>query len=189
MKVTQTSDLLVRRLTEAYEGGAAETAPHRIEAVLVELCASRALELPDHAIEASRDRYARHLLHRDERGRFSLIAMVWGPGQGTPLHDHDGHWCVECVYSGEMDSEAFRPLASDRAGRVRFDSLHAERGGPGASGVLLPPLQYHVMRNPSSTETAVTLHVYEGELERCRVFHPEADGWYRPEVRTLSYTS
>ncbi len=27
--------------------------------------------------------------------------MTWGPGQGTPLHDHAGIWCVEGVVEGK----------------------------------------------------------------------------------------
>ena len=48
------------------------------------------------------DRYARRLMHRDPRGRYTVLAMVWDVGQGTPLHDHAGTWCVECVYRGRI---------------------------------------------------------------------------------------
>ena len=37
-------------------------------------------------------------------------------------------------------------------------------------------------------ETAVTIHVYGGEMEECRVFLEGADGWYREETRALSYS-
>ena len=42
--------------------------------------------------------YARRLIHRDPR--FTIVAMVWAPGQATPIHDHSGVWCVEGVYNG-----------------------------------------------------------------------------------------
>ena len=29
--------------------------------------------------------------------------MTWGPGQGTPLHDHAGMWCVEGVLEGRIE--------------------------------------------------------------------------------------
>ena len=28
--------------------------------------------------------------------------MTWGPGQGTPVHDHGGLWCVEGVVEGQI---------------------------------------------------------------------------------------
>ena len=46
--------------------------------------------------------YGRRLLHRDPRGRYTVVVMTWGPGQGTPIHDHANLWCVECVYRGNV---------------------------------------------------------------------------------------
>jgi predicted metal-dependent enzyme (double-stranded beta helix superfamily) len=37
--------------------------------------------------------YARRLMHKDPQGRFVIIVMTWGPGHGTPIHDH-GTWGV-----------------------------------------------------------------------------------------------
>ena len=34
------------------------------------------------------DTYTRHLLHADPNGLFSILALVWGPGQGSPVHGH-----------------------------------------------------------------------------------------------------
>ena len=61
------------------------------------------LELPPAFRQPRPDTYARRLLHRDPDGRYTAVVMTWGPGQGTPLHDHAGIWCVECVVDGEME--------------------------------------------------------------------------------------
>ena len=33
-------------------------------------------------------RYSSHLLHAESDGSFSVVALVWRPGQATPIHDH-----------------------------------------------------------------------------------------------------
>ena len=37
-----------------------------------------------------------------------MVAMTWGPGQGTPIHDHAGIWCVEGVIQGEMTVTSYQ---------------------------------------------------------------------------------
>ena len=46
-------------------------------------------------------KYSRHLVHADPDDRYSLLALVWRPGQGTPIHDHPS-WGVLGVVSGRM---------------------------------------------------------------------------------------
>lgn len=88
-----------------------------------------------------------------------------------------------------------RPLRDHHARRlfyrdpaVRF-TVGVTRDEVGASGALIPPREYHRMVNPSLTETAVTIHVYGGELDRCSAFVPCADGYHCGESRQLSYTA
>ena len=157
-----------------------------VERTLRTLAGAGDLALPESLTRPCADRYARHLVHRDPAGRFTVLAMVWGPGQGTPLHDHQGLWGVECVAEGEIEAEAYRHLGTDEDGSERFERLAVDRGGVGATGTLEPPLEYHVMRNPRRDAKAVTVHVYGGELTRCRVFAPLGGERYRPEVRLLS---
>ena len=90
------------------------------------------------------ERYARRLLHRDPEGRYTVIVMVWGVGQGTPLHDHAGIWCVECVYRGRIQVTSFsvrggdpesgdRPVRQGEGGHRR-----RRRGGRADSAVRVP---------------------------------------------------
>ena len=60
--------------------------------------------------------------------------MTWGPGQGTPLHDHAGIWCVECVVEGEMEVRQY-DLVEENAGSFRFvpqPSIEAREARPAA---------------------------------------------------------
>lgn len=177
---------LVHGLEAAVARGGAPNPSAEVERELRALAAAGALALPERLMRPCEASYARHLVHLDPAGRFSALAMVWGPGQGTPLHDHDGLWGVEIVVVGEIEAEMYRHCGTDTDGAERFELLSVDRGGPGATGTLAPPLEYHTMRNPSASEKAVTLHIYGGELTRCRVFHPLGGGRYRAEPRVLA---
>lgn len=147
---------------------------------------AQTIDLPPEIRAPSRDSYARRLLHLHPEGRYSLLAMVWGPGQGTPLHDHAGMWCVEGVYQGEIDVCQY-DLEEREDGRYRFEAGEPVRAGLGDAGALIPPFEYHTIANPHEDRTAVTLHVYGGEMTECTVFEPTGDRWYRKETRELGY--
>ena len=49
--------------------------------------------------EPAEDRYRQHLVHVHPAGRYSIVALVWKPGQATPIHDHRC-WCVVGVWRG-----------------------------------------------------------------------------------------
>jgi len=133
------------------------------------------------------DRYARRLLYRDPEMRYTVLAMVWGPGQGTALHDHAGTWCVECVYSGRIRVTSFSVRGGDpERDLVRFEPETVVMAGVGEAGALIPPFEYHRLENPDATP-AVTIHVYGGEMTFCHVYEP-CDGGYRRMFKELRYT-
>src|SRR4051794_14959107 len=47
----------------------------------------------------SPDGYRSHTLHVEPDGSFSIIALVWRPGQFTRIHDHMT-WCTFAVIQG-----------------------------------------------------------------------------------------
>ena len=137
-------------------------------------------------LQPTPERYARRLLHKDPAGRYSVVIMVWDKGQGTPLHDHAGSWCVECVYQGRIRIESYQLMGSSSAERVTFQKESTLFAGKGEAGHLIPPFEYHAIGNPDQTP-AVTIHVYSGEMTWCNTFQPDGDG-YRRDVRQLSYS-
>jgi len=142
--------------------------------------------LPAAFLEPSPERYARRLLYRDPRERFTVVVMVWGRGQGTPLHDHCGMWCVECVVAGKILVSQFDLVTPDAGPLVEFRPAGLIRAGIGEAGALIPPFDYHKIENVHEA-AAVTIHVYGGEMNRCSIFVPEG-GRYRREMRRLHYT-
>ncbi|MBV6459358.1 MAG: 3-mercaptopropionate dioxygenase [Fimbriimonadaceae bacterium] len=137
-------------------------------------------------LQPAQDRYARRLIHLDPDNKYSLMAMVWGKGQGTAIHDHAHMWCVECVYRGRIKVVSFDLRTPEDAELLQFEQQQTIFAGPGEAGALIPPFEYHTIENPDDTP-AVTLHVYGGEMKWCHVFLP-TEGGYRREYRELSYT-
>ncbi len=134
------------------------------------------------------ERYARRLVHRDPQNRYTVLAMVWNVGQGTPLHDHAGMWCVECVYRGRIRVTSFTCHGGDpERDIVQFQQETVIHAGVGEAGALIPPFEYHVLENAGETP-AITLHVYGGEMDHCHIFEPLENGWVR-RFRELSYTA
>ncbi|HZP65903.1 MAG TPA: cysteine dioxygenase family protein [Rudaea sp.] len=143
------------------------------------------VRLPDCVFERAEDHYARRELYRSEDHGYSVIAMTWGPGQGTPIHDHCGMWCVEGVWHGSLEITPYE-LTAQQDGNYRFESRGTMIVGPGSAGSLIPPHEYHTIRNPSDDGIAVTLHVYRGAMTQCSVFRPISGAWYSRDRRQLS---
>lgn len=160
----------------------------RVKDVLERHTRASSISLPPEIRRPEADSYARRLLHLDPDERYSVLAMIWGPAQGTPLHDHAGTWCVEGVYEGEIDVQQY-DLVEESDERFRFRPEETVRAAPGDAGSLIPPFEYHTIQNPRDDRIAVTLHVYGGEMTECTVFRPEGDGWFRRERRELAYSA
>lgn len=185
-------DELIDCLDRAVRGGDPERVTREVKDTLERLLTSGSLELPAAFVEPRPDRYARRLLHRSDELGYSVLVMTWGPGQGTPLHDHAGMWCVEGVLSGDIDVTQYE-LLEQQGDRYRFRQQGTIAAGVGNAGALIPPFEYHTIRNASANEKAVTVHVYAGEMTSCTIFVPgsadsaTADGWYDRQERQLTY--
>jgi 3-mercaptopropionate dioxygenase len=144
--------------------------------------------LPPDKQEGSSASYTRRSLYCDPQDRFEIVALVWRPGQRTDLHDHDGTWGVEGVYSGRLQVTNFL-RTEERDGRVRLEPLGSMVVNEGGTGQLLPPADCHILESYGS-DTAVTVHVYGKQLKRFLIFEPDGpDGWYRTRLREVGYSA
>jgi predicted metal-dependent enzyme (double-stranded beta helix superfamily) len=181
-------DELIRRLDEAVTVRDDETRCQNVKRVLIDVVNSGEQFIDAPFLKPAPDRYARRLLHRDPQGRYTVIVMVWGVGQGTPLHDHAGIWCVECVYRGRIKVTSFSVRGGDpEQGIVQFAKETEILAGPGEAGALIPPFEYHTIANPDAS-SSITIHVYGGDMTYCHVFEPQ-EGGYKRRYKELSYTS
>jgi predicted metal-dependent enzyme (double-stranded beta helix superfamily) len=176
---------LIARLRDAVRLGDMAAVTERIKSDLETVIAQSELRLPERFRECRPDGYCRRLFYRDDELGFTALVMTWGPGQGTPLHDHAGIWCVEGVVEGEMDVTRYE-LEEEAGGRCRFAGRGHVHASAGSAGALIPPFDYHVLANARRDRIAMTLHVYGGEMDHCAIFQPEPDGWYRRHRKELS---
>lgn len=181
-------DELVRRLDLACVAPDDEGRCRNVKKVLTEMLGSGTPFLDPRYLQPTPNVYARRLLHRDPQGRYTAVVMVWDKGQGTPLHDHAGMWCVECVYTGKIRVTSYSVHGGNpETGIVQFQKETVIHAGPGEAGALIPPFEYHVLENAIDTP-AITLHVYGGEMTYCHTFTPVDGGWKRG-YRELSYSA
>ncbi len=134
--------------------------------------------------------YARHCLYRDPADRFEVLALIWNPGQNTPLHDHDGTWGVEGVINGKMMVENYLQLENFPGDIVKLQYTDTLMINEQSTGQLLPPADCHILRNAGGTP-AVTIHVYGKQLKEFRVFEEteEKKGYYKTSRVTVGYTT
>ena len=177
---------LVARLDAAVLAGSPEAITARVKRDLEDILGRSALVIPDRFRVTRPDTYARRLLYQDPENRYTAVVMTWGPGQGTPVHDHGGLWCVEGVVEGEMSVTQYYVRAEGERFRVTPVGRPLS-AGVGTAGRLIPPTDYHVLANAESDRASITLHVYGGTLDGCHIFQPAADGLYEQSTRALSY--
>jgi 3-mercaptopropionate dioxygenase len=119
----------------------------------------RHLPAPDVLTAAQRlgspDDYCAHNLHVEPDGSFSIIALVWRPGQITRIHDHVT-WCVFGVIEGVEHEELF-DADCNLIGR-------SENHVGDVSG-FAPPGDIHRVHN-TGEQTAISIHVYGTDVTR-----------------------
>jgi len=178
---------LIARLDRSVEAGSAEAITASVKRDLEYMLGGRRLTLPAGFTIPRPDCYARRLLHRDPDGRYSAIVMTWGPGQGTAVHDHGGLWCVEGVVDGEIAVTQYL-VQPEQDGFYRVTPIGSVLAGTGSAGCLIPPTDHHVLANARPQRASVTLHIYGGDLDDCKVFLPATpDGRYAESTKMLSF--
>lgn len=176
---------LIASLDQALEQDCTSAITDALRGTLCHAMQDADIRLPDCLRQSHPEHYARRELYRSERHGYGVVAMTWAPGQGTPVHDHDGMWCVEGVWIGALEIVQYELLAHEEQ-RYRFQPAGTIQAGAGSAGSLIPPHEYHSIRNPSTTDVAVSVHIYSAPMTRCSVFAPEGADWYRRDCRELA---
>jgi cysteine dioxygenase len=115
----------------------------------------------------SAQQYTRNLVALD--ARLELMLLCWGPGQASPIHNHEGQDCWMAVLDGAIEEVRYPepdgpgPLvakgsATFAAGEVAF--IRDEMG-------------LHLVRPALSASSGVTLHLYSSPYAECNCYCPE----------------
>jgi len=86
---------------------AADARPEAVAEAIAEYAADPAL-LRGIDCPCRQDRYVRHLLAEDPAGGFAVVALVWRPGQMSPVHAHQT-WCALGVHRGALTETFYTP--------------------------------------------------------------------------------
>jgi predicted metal-dependent enzyme (double-stranded beta helix superfamily) len=101
------------------------------------------------------DSYAGHTLHVEPDGSFSIIGLVWRPGQVTRIHDHMT-WCVFGVIEGVEHEELYD---------AELNLLGESDNRTGDVSGFAPPGDIHRVHNTTGA-TAISIHVYGTDVTR-----------------------
>ena len=105
------------------------------------------------------ERFQSHVLHVEPDGSFSIVALVWLPGQVTQIHDHVT-WCVFGVVQGVEHEELFT-LDDGECLVVAGSSTNRTGDVTGFA----PPGDIHRVRNVGD-QTAISIHIYGTDVLR-----------------------
>src|SRR5690349_14647993 len=120
----------------------------------------RHLPAPDDVLTAeqrlgSPEGYRSHTLHVEPDGSFSIVALVWRPGQLTRIHDHVT-WCTFGVIQGVEHEELFD---------ADLNLIGESDNHVGDVSGFAPPGDIHRVHNTGS-ETAISIHIYGTDVSR-----------------------
>ena len=104
--------------------------------------------------------YRSHVLHSEPDGSFSIVALVWRPGQTTPIHDHVT-WCVFGVIQGVEYEELF---LFDESNDCLIEAGKAANWAGDVNG-FAPPGDIHRVRNVGVC-VAISIHIYGTDVTR-----------------------
>jgi predicted metal-dependent enzyme (double-stranded beta helix superfamily) len=104
--------------------------------------------------------FCSHVLHSEPDGSFSIVALVWRPGQATRIHDHVT-WGAFAVIQGLEYEELF---VLDEEGECLVEAGATVNATGDVTG-FAPPGDIHRVRN-TGHRTAISIHVYGTDVSR-----------------------
>lgn len=117
--------------------------------------------LPDEFAKPHPQHYAQYLLHADSLERFSVVSFVWGPGQKTPVHDHQVWGMIGMLRGAEIE-QRFERLPADGRLQANGDPTRLE---PGNVENVSPTIgDIHQVSNAYDDRVSISIHVYGANI-------------------------
>ncbi|KAJ5584712.1 cysteine dioxygenase [Penicillium hispanicum] len=89
----------------------------------------------------------------------NILLLVWNPGKGSPIHDHANAHCIMKILAGQLHEEVFE--APESAGCEKPLAIKSSKTyGMNQVTYISDDIGLHRIHNPSSTQVAVSLHLY-----------------------------
>ncbi|BAN22708.1 cysteine dioxygenase family protein [Caballeronia insecticola] len=140
----------------ATEASAKISFGQRVRTALQTAIADPELLRPEQRIGSAQG-YCRHLLAADPLNRYAIAALVWEPGQASPVHGHRT-WCGYAVIEGALAETLYR---WDAEAHCAQETRRHPRAAGAVSYVDAGRGAIHQLGNPADAASrAVSLHIY-----------------------------
>lgn len=125
--------------------------------------------------------YQQYLLYLDPQERFSIVSFVWGPGQKTPIHNHEV-WGVIGVLEGAEISTSFTQdsLGLHEVAEKDYLSVGDVDWFTPSSGDI------HAVENAFKDQVSISIHIYGANIGQVERFTYQRDGRSKPFISGYS---
>jgi cysteine dioxygenase len=121
----------------------------------------------------------------DINKKANLLILVWNPGRGSMIHDHANAHCIVKLLKGTLVETLFDwPTHEDE----QLKPTRVTAISPGKVTYMADQLGLHRMHNPSSSEVAVSLHLYTPPYAAefgCHIFDEDSGKSHKVDLSTL----
>ncbi|XP_077994107.1 cysteine dioxygenase type 1-like [Glandiceps talaboti] len=113
-------------------------------------------------------RYTRNLVDQGN-GKFNLIVLCWGEGQGSGIHSHSDAHCFMKILDGEL-LETMYDWPCESEGQVEMKQTRKCTYQRDQVAYICDAYGLHRVENTSHVESAVSLHLYSPPFDMCECF-------------------
>ncbi|XP_072379439.1 cysteine dioxygenase type 1 isoform X2 [Diabrotica undecimpunctata] len=114
-----------------------------------------------------RFRYTRNLVDAGN-GKYNLMAVCWGEGHGSAIHDHANSHCFMKMLQGSLEEIRF---AWPKTQGEQLREIGRTRLEVNDCAYINDSIGLHRVENVSSVDTAISLHLYCPPYSKCQVFN------------------
>lgn len=114
--------------------------------------------------------YTRNLVYKDER--FEMMAICWGSGQVSQVHNHSSQRCWMTVPIGKLRGQNFAVVEMDESRgfcKLRPTDTFDLSDCLAAKVELEEPI-HQILNLPEFTEDAVSIHIYSKPFDTCKCY-------------------
>lgn len=150
-------------------------------------------------VHFDKNKYTRNLIGLGKDDRFGLMILAWGPGQKSPIHDHNGSHCIMRVLGGTLVETLYNKSSASELGAdsdsslspieefERYTKTRETKLETGRTAYIHDKIGWHRVSNASSQEPAVSLHLYAPPIEKCKTYC-EIEGKVRAQASCPYYS-
>lgn len=110
------------------------------------------------------DQYRQHIVHVHPEGKYSVVSLVWQPGQETSIHDHRC-WCIVGVLQGR-ETETRYELHEEGDSCVLAKVNESEYEAGEVCALVPPDENIHQVANSGGHDDKLTIsmHIYGADI-------------------------